>query len=287
MPSTTPYLFTGAANQPAVRLCLADGDSCDIYLHGAHVTSWRSAGAEQLFVSRQADYSAGKAIRGGVPVIFPQFGAFGPGAKHGFARNLTWQLDTSASSASCAEFTLAATAHTLDAWPFEFAARYRVELTPGCLLMRLSITNQAAQPMEFTSALHTYFASPDYRQGVLSGLADLAYWDNGTPWPERQTQQDDKLQIEDALDRVYFQVPGSLVWQDQARSLLIEAEGFNDAVVWNPGRAGAQALSDMADDEYTHMLCIEAANVAVPTRLAVGACWQGSQKIRLLPRSGT
>lgn len=282
MPFTPLELHSGHAKQPFVRLSHGNGDSCEIYLYGAHVTSWRCQGAEQLFLSRQADFSPGKAIRGGVPVIFPQFGAFGPGGKHGFARNLLWQLDTSKSNATCAHFTLAANEQTLKAWPFEFYARYSVELLPGGLLMQLEITNEAAAAFEFTSALHTYFASPDYRQGSLTGLAGLAYWDNGTPWQERQQQGPDELRIIDALDRVYFQAARPLTWQDQARSLTITAEGFADAVVWNPGIAGAQALSDMADEEYVQMLCVEAANVAVPTRLEPGASWRGSQRIQLI-----
>ncbi|MFO1370639.1 MAG: D-hexose-6-phosphate mutarotase [Marinagarivorans sp.] len=281
MPSTAPTLHTGKANQPFVRLVHSNGDCCEIYLHGAHVTSWQSGGHEQLFLSRQADFSPGKAIRGGVPVIFPQFGAFGPGAKHGFARNLSWQLDTNASRASHAEFTLTSTDQTLIAWPFAFAARYRVSLDPGSLLMELLISNTGTQTMEFTSALHTYFASPDYRLGALSGLEGLEYWDNGTAWSRRSEQTSDVLRIEDALDRVYFQASQPLIWRDTARTLRIEAQGFDDAVVWNPGRAGAQALSDMADDEFTQMLCVEAATVAVPTRLAAGETWRGCQRITL------
>ncbi|HMW50304.1 MAG TPA: D-hexose-6-phosphate mutarotase [Cellvibrionaceae bacterium] len=282
MPSTPLTLQPGKDNQPFVCLSHPNGDSCEIYLQGAHVTSWHCQGAEQLFLSRQADFGPGKAIRGGVPVIFPQFGAFGPGAKHGFARNLPWQLDTAASSASCAHFTLAANEQTRKAWPFEFTASYTVELAPDSLLMQLEITNGAAEPMEFTSALHTYFASPDYRQGTLTGLAGLTYWDNGTPWQERQTQNTDALQIADALDRVYFQAHRPLTWQDQARRLEITAEGFADAVVWNPGITGAKALSDMADEEYVQMLCVEAANVAVPIRLEPGAIWRGSQRIQFI-----
>ncbi|HMW73747.1 MAG TPA: hypothetical protein PKD17_18115, partial [Cellvibrionaceae bacterium] len=178
--------------------------------------------------------------------------------------------------------TLAANEQTRKAWPFEFTASYTVELAPDSLLMQLEITNGAAEPMEFTSALHTYFASPDYRQGTLTGLAGLTYWDNGTPWQERQTQNTDALQIADALDRVYFQAHRPLTWQDQARRLEITAEGFADAVVWNPGITGAKALSDMADEEYVQMLCVEAANVAVPIRLEPGAIWRGSQRIQFI-----
>jgi glucose-6-phosphate 1-epimerase len=272
----------GNADFPYVRLQHTCGDSAEIYLHGAHLTSWCCGTQEQLFLSQQSLFAQGKAIRGGVPIIFPQFGAFGPGAKHGFARNLAWSLDQVNSSGNRAEFTLEADQATRALWPYDFAARYIVTLMPATLLMQLQITNTGTNPFEFTSALHTYFASPNYAKGVLSGLQDLHYWDNGTPWELRQLQTSNDLIIADALDRVYFNCTQPLTWQDQTRSLQICASGFTDTVVWNPGCSGAQALADMADDEYHNMVCVEAANVAQPIKLACGETWLGSQQIQKL-----
>ncbi|HEX6371728.1 MAG TPA: hypothetical protein VF006_22595, partial [Longimicrobium sp.] len=63
-----------AAALPKLRLSHASGATAEVYLHGAHVASWVPAGGtEALFVSRAATFAPGKAIRGGVPVIFPQF----------------------------------------------------------------------------------------------------------------------------------------------------------------------------------------------------------------------
>ncbi|HEY6529573.1 MAG TPA: D-hexose-6-phosphate mutarotase [Cellvibrionaceae bacterium] len=282
MSSAALPILTGQSHQPFVQLIHPCGDSAEIYLQGAHLTSWRCVqNGEQLFLSRQAVFGEGKAIRGGVPVIFPQFGAFGPGAKHGFARNILWQLDVQASGASCAEFTLGSNAQTLAAWAFNFAARYRVEIAPGVLTLQLQIKNTADQPIHFTSALHTYLASSDYRQGTLSGLAELEYWDNGTPWDQRKIQTDNELTIADALDRVYFHALQPLLWRDQTRALAITAKGFKDVVVWNPGYTGVTSLPDMADDEFQNMLCVEAANVAEPIELLPGDTWQGSQQLAL------
>src|SRR3954463_4746369 len=61
-----------------------------LYLHGAHVTHFQPTGTSPaLFLSEASKFSKEKAIRGGVPVIFPWFG---PNAEnsalpmHGFAR---------------------------------------------------------------------------------------------------------------------------------------------------------------------------------------------------------
>ena len=47
---------------------------------------------ELIFVSKKAVYKPPKAIRGGVPVCFPQFGGFGPLQQHGFARNTAFEV---------------------------------------------------------------------------------------------------------------------------------------------------------------------------------------------------
>jgi glucose-6-phosphate 1-epimerase len=48
--------------------------TAEIYLHGAQLTSWRPAGAEDvIFLSQHSQFEAGRAIRGGIPVCFPWF----------------------------------------------------------------------------------------------------------------------------------------------------------------------------------------------------------------------
>ena len=59
---------------PCARLSNAEGATALVALHGAHVLSWIPAdGRERLFLGERAIYAEGAAIRGGVPVIFPQF----------------------------------------------------------------------------------------------------------------------------------------------------------------------------------------------------------------------
>jgi len=80
-----------------------------IYLHGSHVASWQHGGKELLFMSENAVYNGTKALRGGIPVCFPQFGNLGPcKAQHGFARNLPWTLVgvTATATTTTARFTL-------------------------------------------------------------------------------------------------------------------------------------------------------------------------------------
>lgn len=82
---------------------LIKGPTVEILFYGATVISWKSGSKtnpellERLFVSSKAALDGSKPVRGGIPVVFPCFGA--PShpdhmklAQHGFARNETWKL---------------------------------------------------------------------------------------------------------------------------------------------------------------------------------------------------
>ena len=260
-----------------------DSARAEVYLYGAHLTRWHSAsGRDWLFLSEAARFEEGSSIRGGVPVIFPQFSGFGSGPRHGFARNRFWELKdapaTVGNTAHCS-MILNADDDTRALWPHDFCATLTVDLSDYGLRLTLEILNSGHAPFTFTSALHSYFQVADFRQSRLQGLANLNYWDNdGTGFQHRQLQQDDGLHFDDAIDRVYFDCERTLHLSDSnQRSLAITAEGFREAVVWNPGEAAARSLPDMVDQEYRKMLCVEAARIDLPVTLAPGETWTGRQ----------
>lgn len=67
--------------------------------------------------------------------------------------------------------------------------------------------------------------------------------------------------ISGETDRVYLSTD-EVTLQDPelGRSLRISKEGSANTVVWNPWVDKSAAMSDFGDDEWTGMLCIEAAN---------------------------
>ena len=74
-----------------------DGVVGELYLQGAQVTTWRLRDEQPvLFTSPKSAFAPGRAIRGGIPIIFPWFGPsrHAPTApQHGFTRTATWHLD--------------------------------------------------------------------------------------------------------------------------------------------------------------------------------------------------
>lgn len=88
------------------------------------------------------------------------------------------------------------------------------------------------------------------------------------------------------LDRIYHQVKQDLTLIEQRgadkRELLIRQQGFEDAVLWNPGAEKCAALADMPAEGWRQMLCIEAAAIEHPITLAPGEGWAGMQSLTLL-----
>lgn len=54
-----------------IEASLPSGQSVTVHLYGATVTSWKTNGKEQLFVSEKAHLDGSKPIRGGIPLVFP------------------------------------------------------------------------------------------------------------------------------------------------------------------------------------------------------------------------
>ena len=256
----------------------------NVHHQGAHLSSWVYQGKEQLFVSTEAIYQPSKAIRGGVPICFPQFGAFGPGQSHGFARNVVWQK-LEAEQGNMLRFELNHNQELLTQWPYKFKAVFDALIEDNALTMSLKVKNLNNKSINFTAALHTYFKVNSIKKSAVEGLQTCEFWDNGTAFEQRQNQQQNTLTFNQMIDRVYFNTantnkPLSLIDGDSTRH--IESQGFADTVIWNPWQEGATAFADMADDEYQQMLCIESANVQAPIHLEPGEDWQGQQKITVV-----
>ncbi len=125
-------LTSGTNGLQKVVLNAPDNASAEIYLHGAQVTSWKPAGGEeQLFLSRASEFGPNASIRGGVPVIFPQFGKEGPLPRHGFARRMEWAFVKAeeGDTGVTATFQRGDNQATRRLWPHAFLTR--LEVTAG------------------------------------------------------------------------------------------------------------------------------------------------------------
>ncbi|WP_353235926.1 D-hexose-6-phosphate mutarotase [Diaphorobacter ruginosibacter] len=268
--------------QPVVRLSLPCGDSALVALHGAQVISWHTpSGGEHLFLSDRAVWNGRDAVRGGVPICFPQFNQRGPLAKHGFARNLPWRLLDSVVEVDGVTATLALRDDetTRAWWPHGFDARLVLSLRAGVLRMALELENTGKDSWSFTGALHTYLRVPGIDGMQLDGLSGLARWDAVR---DLHGLQRGTVRFDGEYDSVFAPAAAPLRLRDSAarRSMIIEnSAGWGNVVVWNPGAALCAKLEDMPAQGYRHMLCVEAACVDRPVMLEPGQRWSGWQQL--------
>jgi glucose-6-phosphate 1-epimerase len=269
----------GINNLPKVVLSSPDGACAEVYLHGAHVTSWIPAGdQERLYLSGASEFRDGAAIRGGVPVVFPQFSAWGPLPKHGFARNQAWELISA--GAGSARFQLRDSDVTRAIWPHAFLAEFTVTLRDRQLIMELAITNRGEEPFTFTAALHTYLHVDDIAATRIEKLNGLKYFDAVLRQEALQTEA--ALAFPGEIDRVYFDA-AQIIVRDGRRSLEVQNVGFPDGVIWNPGAKLAATLSDLEPDGYQHFVCVEAAIFRAPIALGPYQTWYGGQILASQP----
>lgn len=265
---------------PAVRLTAPDGAQATVALFGAHLLSWRTAdGREHLFCSARSALDGSKAIRGGVPVIFPQFNARGDGQRHGFARTSLWRLDDSGTDdgRAWAEFVLTQSdlaTPVAQAWPHAFELRLRFTVGGPALDLDCSVRNTGAHAFPFGVALHTYFEVGRLEAAAIEGLQHCRYTDHHLA---TLAQQEAVLRFTEKTDRLY-QAPPALTLHTASGALRLEQHGYSEWVVWNPGAADAAALADLADDEYLRFVCIEPARVDQQL-LAPDAQWVGRHRI--------
>jgi glucose-6-phosphate 1-epimerase len=258
-----------------------DGATAEVYLHGAHVTSWRPAPGdeERLFLSARSEFRPGAAIRGGIPIIFPQFAAEGPLPRHGFARTAAWRLDSlneTEKGHMAATLSLEDSPELRAIWDAAFRATLAVRVGGPILDVALGVENTGTAPFSFTCALHTYLRVHDVSQVEIVGLKGVPFRDSVD---RTRLRSDDAptLRVTGELDRVYVGAPRTLRVREPRRALGVETREFPDVVVWNPGRKRAAALPDMEQDGERAMLCVEAAVVQIPVTLPAGGRWKGAQ----------
>ena len=233
---------------------------------GAHVLAWTPPGRNPvLWVSPLAVIEPGTAVRGGVPVVFPWFGAGISGDRkpsHGFARTAAWRR-TSVVNELAAAGRLEVR-HELDDAGLgtqPFIAELVAGFSPTELSVTLRVRNPGPGPFRYEAALHTYLAVSDVSAVTLDGLDGCSYLDKADGAATDEVPQQGVLRIEGEVDRVYRHT-GEVVLTDHewGRRLHVRKQGSANTVVWNPGATKGAALPDVGPN-WPGFVCIEAGNV--------------------------
>jgi len=265
----------------SVLLKAPDGATAIVTCYGAQVVSWIPTGDdERLFLSPKSALNKLSPIRGGVPVVFPQFATYGSLPHHGLVRTCDWRVvgvDIGERDAR-ATFRVEDSSDTRKVWPHAFACELSVAVSGVRLELQLRIENPGPRPFDFCAALHTYLRVTDIDAVRLEGLYGARYRDR-TDHDREIVDSAHPLTISAEVDRIYVDAPNQLVVRERGRSLSVHANGFPDVVVWNPWKDKCALLDDMPNDAYQHMLCVEAAAVGTRVTLGSGGSWTSGQML--------
>lgn len=260
------------------------GSKLEVYPYGAHISSWVTQHGEQIFMSKKALFGQGKAIRGGIPVIFPQFGP-GKIQNHGFARNTTWEVvGTRVNKAEPTTVTidlqLKESKFSLDIWNHNFETTLSIHLS-NKLSIDWKVKNTGLEEFEFQSALHTYFTVSDIKNASVVGLKGVTYIDK-TQNATKVTEDRPNVEVAKEVDSVYLDVqqnPILLVDKQRDYTLKLFRDGYADVVVWNPWVEKAKGMGDLGEEAYPKFICIEVGQIGTPVTLPPGEQWIGKHSI--------
>ncbi len=251
---------------PGIRVDTAAA-SAVLYFNGAQLAEWTPSGQQPvLWLSPASRFEAGQAIRGGVPLVWPWFGAGADDRhrpQHGFARNIAWRLLTARVDDSGRATLRFAPG---DEWqqaanragvPGDLGIEYHVSVG-ATLLLQLTVT-AGAQRFGFEDGLHTYLTVGDIRRVRIEGLAGAVFTDRLTAAHHTQAGP---VTFAAETDRIYGSVAATQIIDPVLhRTITVEKAGSAQTVVWNPWRDKAARMADFRADQWPRMVCVEAVNV--------------------------
>lgn len=243
--------------------------------HGAQLLGAACGGIQLLYVSALSG-KANQVVRGGVPVLFPQFADRGPIKKHGFARDLPWQLVEQGAHAGGHRVVCRHHIHPGDQpnWPHSAQLVLTAQLTANALHMRLQVRNTGNTTFAWTGGLHPYWATADLCASQLLGLQGAAVQDRYNP--HKTTQTETAVSWHGDEFECLYDTQAPLQLQTPTHTLQLSVTGFDQWMVWNPGKAGAQTLKDLPNDDWQRFVCIEPVLVNRPSVLQPGEAFEGA-----------
>lgn len=239
-----------SVNTPACRAVIA--------LQGAQLLEFTPAGGiNLLWLSPNCIFNAGTALRGGVPVCLPWFGVNreDPGKpKHGFARNISWNLIAAKITvdAGC-ELLFRLTSESSELFAYALTAELKMTLGKTAKL-ELKVINRDSRAFACSWALHSYHPVASLADVRVSGLADRDYLDN-LAGHARMHQHGDVI-FNGEVDRVFPAVENPLVINGTP-TITLTHHNCPSVIVWNPGAANAAKIADIGAGQEQFYICVE------------------------------
>ena len=241
--------------------------SARISLQGGQLLAWQPKDQAQpvIWLSPHARFAPRTAIRGGMPICWPWFGAHpeNPACPaHGLARVSSWQVGATRQrdgGETEIALDLVVSEQLRALWPHP--VRASLKLTIGALLqVELTSRNEGERACQISEALHSYFQIGDIADIRVFGLADGLYVDKVDN--EARRRESGPVSFHGELDRVYIDTKATCLIEDArlARVIQIDKSGSATTVLWSPGAEKAGKMADVGADAWRQMVCVESAN---------------------------
>jgi glucose-6-phosphate 1-epimerase len=236
-----------------------------VFLHGAHVTSFKPKGEEEvLFLSGHSRFEPGIAMRGGIPISWPWF-ADHPTDKakpaHGFARISDWEVRGTEidGEASRIRLGLSDNQYTRSLWPHAFDLEL-IMTVRNELHLDMVARNTGEEDFTISRAFHSYYHVSEIDKIYVQGLEGCNYIDKVDSFKEKY--QEGRVEIMEETDRIYLDAANDCVVHDPGfeRNIRIKKGGSKSTVIWNPWLAKARQMKDLGDQDYKRFVCVETTN---------------------------
>jgi glucose-6-phosphate 1-epimerase len=235
-----------------------------ISLYGGQVLNWQPVNQQPVFwLSDDAIFEQGTAIRGGVPLCWPWFGPYKAASgetagNHGFARQRNWQLDEVIISEEDIKVTLFLSGeneHSL--WPHQYQLKQILTFSE-CFEQNLFISNLSEIPFEYSAALHSYFAVSAPENTHVLPLEQFPFDDKVTGKVKQLTPLESCV---GEIDRIYScDQECSIEDKQWQRTIKVSSTNCQQWVLWNPGVDIAKSMKDLHQGAENEFVCLEAAN---------------------------
>lgn len=261
------------------------------------------SGLQEIFYLSPRSLGSLAPVRGGVPVLFPQFNELGPLPKHGLVRTATWQrikgeahssfesnqvLGGASGGGRAARVTTSSQGFKLDlgpdvhpAWPHRAELLLMMQASDSDLVIELEIQNTGDSVFEWTGGLHPYFLVADFGVCALKGLGGERVIDRFHP--TLQHQPGGAIVWTGEMFERLFDCRSAVELDIGWATLHLSMTGFDQWMVWNPGEQGALALKDLPPQDWKRFVCVEPVCVSRAQRLAPDERFRGALRISAKP----
>lgn len=238
-----------------------------ISLYGGQVLAWQPVNEKPVFwLSENAIFEQGTAIRGGIPLCWPWFGPYQASSgetagNHGFARQRNWQLDEvtiEKNSVTVTLFLSGLNDHPL--WPHQYQLKQQLIFSKQ-FEQRLFISNLSSKAFEYSAALHSYFAVSAPENIKVPPLSAFPFDDKVTGKAQQLTALEN---CSGEVDRIYYSNEVCSIEDKQwQRTINVSSTNCQQWVLWNPGAELANKMKDLHVGAENEFVCLEAANTNV------------------------